>query len=202
MDITFHTSNNIIKSHRAHAGSNYIGKRFGRLIVISKTNQVNKFHQFLYDCLCDCGNHKNLTISALKGSTKSCGCLHRERDASLRGQNHPSWKGCGELPMKHWSQIIDTAHKRNIPVKITIEQAYDAFLKQKKLCALSGIEISLDLQKNRNTGSASLDRIDSNKGYTIDNIQWVHKDLNKMKGKLEDGKFIEWCRIVSKHNSI
>jgi hypothetical protein len=201
MTVIQNTTNKVIKPRRAHFGTDYIGKRFGRLVVIKKTGEVNKFKQTLYLCKCDCGNSKDLSISALKVSTQSCGCLKRERDLTLRGQNHPSWRGYEELPMKHWNQILDTAKKRSLTVDITIQQAYEAYLKQNKLCALSGVEISLNLQKNRNTGSASLDRIDSSKGYSIDNIQWVHKDLNKMKGKLMDENFIGWCHIVSKHHS-
>ena len=47
--------------------------------------------------------------------------------------------------------------------------------------------------KNR---TASLDRIDSKLGYTSNNIQWVHKDLNYMKSDLDQSVFIEWCRKV------
>ena len=51
----------------------------------------------------------------------------------------------------------------------------------------------IERSKNR---TASLDRIDSNKGYTIDNVQWVHKDINKMKMDLEEDVFIDNCKLI------
>ena len=48
-------------------------------------------------------------------------------------------------------------------------------------------------------GTASLDRIDSSKGYTIDNVQWVHKKVNMMKKDMSDSEFIAWCNEISSY---
>ena len=48
--------------------------------------------------------------------------------------------------------------------------------------------------------TASLDRIDSTRGYTVDNIQWIHKDLNRMKWNLPNDYFINICTLVANHN--
>jgi hypothetical protein len=42
-------------------------------------------------------------------------------------------------------------------------------------------------------GTASLDRIDSSKGYSKDNVQWVHKRLNAVKQNLTPEEFLFWC---------
>lgn len=47
--------------------------------------------------------------------------------------------------------------------------------------------------------SASLDRIESNKGYVVDNIQWVHKFVNVMKWNIPEDNFIDWRRRVVEH---
>jgi len=52
-------------------------------------------------------------------------------------------------------------------------------------------------QSKQKLRTASLDRIDSTKNYTIDNIQWVHKDVNKMKMDFSQEYFIEMCRLVT-----
>jgi len=44
--------------------------------------------------------------------------------------------------------------------------------------------------------TASLDRIDSSKGYESGNIQWVHKQLNNMKQALPENEFFEWIKLV------
>lgn len=54
------------------------GKRFGRLIVISK-DLNNKSKRIKWICKCDCGNTKSVYgFNLQKGYTKSCGCLQKE----------------------------------------------------------------------------------------------------------------------------
>lgn len=56
---------------------NIIGKRFGKLTVVSKTNEKYSDGSFLCECKCDCGNIIKTTSSRLKsGHVKSCGCEH------------------------------------------------------------------------------------------------------------------------------
>lgn len=33
-------------------------------------------------------------------------------------------------------------------------------------------------------------------GYTLDNVQWVHKTINFMKHDLSQDVFIQWCERV------
>ena len=57
---------------------NLIGKRFGRLVVISTTHR-NKFQQIMWKSNCDCGNVTNvITQFLISGHTKSCGCLKHD----------------------------------------------------------------------------------------------------------------------------
>jgi hypothetical protein len=71
------------------------------------------------------------------------------------------------------------------------------FVKQQNKCAISGVLIVLTPKSSR---TASLDRIDSAKGYTTDNIQWVHKTINIIKWNLSCDQFIKWCKIVARNN--
>lgn len=48
--------------------------------------------------------------------------------------------------------------------------------------------------------TASVDRIDSTKGYTPDNVQWVDKRINFMKQHFSQVEFVELCCLVSKHH--
>ena len=56
---------------------------------------------------------------------------------------------------------------------------------------MSGVPIGFD------DATASLDRIDSSRGYVPENVQWVHKVINRMKGTLSDDEFKSWCRTVA-----
>ena len=44
--------------------------------------------------------------------------------------------------------------------------------------------------------TASLDRIDSDGAYTIDNVQWIHKDINVMKNSFSEEYFMYLCKLV------
>lgn len=64
---------------------NIIGRKFGRLTVIEKTNLRQSGH-VLWECRCDCGNtvvvRKNSFVSK---STQSCGCMKKENRNDLTG---------------------------------------------------------------------------------------------------------------------
>jgi len=69
-----------IKDHLGQKQLEMIGKRFGRLLVISYNTDVSmQACCSWYLCRCDCGTEKVIQGNRLRtGNTKSCGCLHRE----------------------------------------------------------------------------------------------------------------------------
>lgn len=177
-----------------------VGKKYGRLTVISfsHTQKGNSY----WHTECDCGSKKIVHgRSMVNGETVSCGCYNRDKD----------WEGCGNLSKQYWSSVIRCAKKRNMPINITIEYAWNLFVKQDGKCALSGVEIVLDrglsqTGKKRSKDitvkkiqTASLDRIDSSLGYVEGNVQWTHWFINRMKSSLNENQFIELCCQVSKY---
>jgi hypothetical protein len=95
---------------------------------------------------------------------------------------------------KVWGYDIDLPYLR------------DLWLSQKGLCALSGL--SIDLPRNtaaweegeRNPWKASLDRIDSSKGYIKGNVQFVVAMANICKGVFRKEDVIKFCSAVAAHN--
>lgn len=75
-------------------------------------------------------------------------------------------------------------------------------MKQNKKCALTGDIIYFPTRCWSRDGTASLDRIDSSKGYTKENVQWVHKDINMMKQEYTTEVFLGWCKKVVEHNNL
>ena len=71
---------------------------------------------------------------------------------------------------------------------------------QKNLCALTGMELKFKGDFDQIT--ASLDRIDNSKGYITGNIQWVHKDVNMMRGSLSIKRFKDLCKMVAETNKV
>jgi hypothetical protein len=83
---------------------------------------------------------------------------------------------------------------------MTKEDAWDMFIKQDKKCWFTGVELVIHNKYAVNT--ASLDRINNKKGYSKDNVRWVHKHINMMKRIMSDNDFIEMCNLVSqKHQA-
>lgn len=67
------------------------GDRFGRLVVISESEQTGSTRRFL--CKCDCGSISTVALRRLNaGKTKSCGCLAREI-TGIRSTTHGHSRG-------------------------------------------------------------------------------------------------------------
>lgn len=144
---------------------------------------------------CFCGNiFKTKAILVIYYSKKSCGCIRR-------GKNSYGWSGYGEISGRFFQRIkANSKYNRNLDFKITIQYIWKLFLKQHKRCALSGVPINFS-KTNYALGTASLDRINSKLGYTPNNVQWVHKDLNFMKSDMDNSIFIDWCKKIAKNNN-
>lgn len=95
---------------------------------------------------------------------------------------------------KIWSNIVANSKNRNLKLEITPDDIYEKYIQQNKKCALSGLDISLTFDAKTNT--VSVDRIDSKKHYTKDNIQIVHKIINQCKMNLSDNDFYKFCKSV------
>lgn len=109
-------------------------------------------------------------------------------------QNNHNWKGYEDIPGKLYSQFRDNAARRGLEFSVSIEQLWDAWKSQEGRCRYSGRLLSLG-------HDASLDRRDNLIGYTLDNVQWVHKDVNRMKSNFSEEYFLEMCKDIGVKNA-
>jgi hypothetical protein len=176
---------------KAHNKIDLTGLTFGKLLVLEDTNEgLPKNPVWL--CKCDCGNYKKIKGKYLRnGDTKSCGCLSK-------GASH-NRRAIGRLTDTFWNHLKAQAARRNIPFEITKEYAWALAENQNFKCALSDTDLVFvfNFRDEYKQHTASLDRIDSSKGYTLDNVQWVHKDINIMKNSASEEKFIKFCYLVT-----
>ena len=80
---------------------------------------------------------------------------------------------------------------------------WDLFISQNKKCALTGVDINIvntTISHNYLINTASLDRIDNNKGYIKGNVRWLHKIVNQIKSDIEDRDLIYICHLISIYN--
>ena len=102
---------------------------------------------------------------------------------------------------RYFCSLVSGAKRRGLEFNITIEDLWNLFTKQKGKCLLSGIDIRFYKTGEKYTAqTASVDRIDSEYGYNINNIRWVHKTVNNMKWELSDDEFLSFCQSIIKHN--
>ena len=157
-------------------------------------NKINKNHtRFICECLL-CGNKADIPRNKW-GKQKSCGCIMR-----ITGENNRFFRGYKEIHKGKWETYVRNAKKRNIDFDVSIEYAYDIFQKQNKKCAITKEPIYFWESATIKRCTASLDRIDNNKGYIEGNIHWVHKKINQIKMDMDLQEFIQWCEKVVETN--
>ncbi len=102
-----------------------------------------------------------------------------------------------------WHKIQRSAKKRGILFNLERERVWNLFIKQNRKCALSGLELKFDSKYNIRDGSVSLDRIDSNGNYTLDNVWIVNKEINIMKWDLSLNRFLMLVKLIfeNKYNN-
>ena len=147
-----------------------VGKRFGRLVVLSPFDTPKRGSYWL--CECDCGKTKAVSGKSLRtGHTKSCGCLHDElsslritaqnkRHGESKTRLYGIWvdmkKRCENK--KHW------AYSRYGGREICVcheWQNYDIFASWAKG---NGYDDTLTLDRKNNDGM-----------YSPDNCRWVNR---------------------------
>jgi hypothetical protein len=167
------------------------GQKFGRLEVLG-VSDVQPAKGLKLRCICTCGRQTDVRQDALlAGDTKSCGCLRRKR--GLFGPY--GTVEYGMLERARWR-----AKKYGLSFNLTINDIHIP-----SICPLLGIP----LRVNRGTtgtssdNSPSLDRINSENGYTRDNIWVISQKANRIKSDLTveqmSAMVMGWrCKLSSK----
>jgi hypothetical protein len=178
---------------------NLTGQKFGRLKVLSFARMGKNSTDSFWLCECDCGKKKIVASRNIKvGRTKSCGCLSIEKKSQI-GKKHSSWAGYEEISQTFFKETEYKAQLRNFAFQVSIQYLWDLFLQQKRQCQYTKRTLVFAATR-QDRGTASLDRIDSSKGYVKGNVQWVHKDVNMMKRNFSEKQFLQLCKEVTQNN--
>jgi hypothetical protein len=173
-----------------------IGQKFNKLTInkiISKPK--GKRDAYYAVCTCECGKEKEIpAVNVIRFRTVSCGCA-KDYD-QIRGKNNVNFTGFEEVSGQYFAKLKRGAKNRNLEFKITVKDVWNLYIKQSKKCALTGWDISW--AKNAKL-RCSVDRKDSKKGYTIDNIQIIELHVNIMKMALSQEEFIGRCKTITEY---
>ena len=88
------------------------------------------------------------------------------------------------------------SREKNIYNDLTLDYIMYLWEKQSGKCALTGMQMTYKFYEGRVNSNVSIDRIDSTKGYSKDNVQLVCMAANQMKNDLSMTEFIEMCEAA------
>ena len=167
-----------------------IGKRFGRLVVISRVPSSNNAR---WKVRCDCGKEKEVYSNNLK-HIKSCGCYSVE---------FPSGRIEYGLAAKRiaYKRYKDNARIRKLDFKLSFEQFLNLTQQNCHYCGSGPSNFS----KGNGNGDFKyngIDRIDNSKGYFIENCVTCCEDCNKAKRDKPYNEFLEWIQKLVQHSDI
>jgi hypothetical protein len=134
---------------------------------------------------------------------KHRGVEFRKKSCYLSGPENPRFTGHEEIQGTYLASVKNKAKSRGLEFSVTNQYLWNLFLEQDRKCAYSGLKIFFartNLEHINGDYTASLDRIDSSKGYIEGNVQWLHKRVNIMKGNMEQQEFLDFCEAITFQN--
>lgn len=188
-----------------------IGDKYGRLMVVSHAGKDHR-NKHLWLCLCDCGNEKVVVSDNLSsGKSNSCGCLKAEflaRKGNQYGLYEDREKAILKVQYNHLK-------RRNVNKGFAEIISFDIFSRlSKSPCNYCGLEYSKEIEdrlnesKNRKRLSDyvlkcnGIDRVDSSKGYTVENSVACCKYCNTAKNTMYVDEFLKWIGRVYEFNNL
>lgn len=180
-------------------------------------NNKRKMTTFICDC---CGKEAEKTSSELKRNkelNRKCFC---SRSCSTSYNNsHRKLKTLSNSQKEHLDKIksnrrdeftpfrytLRCVKRRDKEFNISLDDLKDVWESQNGICPYTGLSLTLPENGNLNnihiTKRASLDRIDSSKGYVIGNIQFVSTPINLMKQEMSDLETKQFLKEISTFSS-
>ena len=168
------------------------GEKFNRLTAI-KLDHIGDHRRSYWLFKCDCGAEKViLGAGVVSGNTKSCGCLSHEIKKRRISKNHTEITAIILGYKRH-------AERRGFAWKLDREFV-EGLIKQD--CVYCGSSPS-NLKKTKNSMGMGLlysgiDRVDSKKDYTKDNVVPCCRICNYAKSNMSIAEFKEWAIRIGK----
>lgn len=169
------------------------GQKRGRLTAIKRMGS-GKDGKPLWLCECECGN-ETIISSYNFGKTLSCGCLKKER--IILSRRLPN----GDANFNRlFGEYKYNAKKRGLIWDLSIEYAKEITKSVCFYCGNPPSSIKKAIRSNGNYIYNGIDRLDSTKGYTEDNVVPCCGRCNEAKMDIPKDEFLSWVERVYNHS--
>ena len=121
-----------------------------------------------------------------------------DRNKNYKKENGPWYNKSIEHRLRYISQVgVIRANKKNIEWNLSLSFLLTLWEKQQSMCAYSGVPLTFE---DNHPHTVSLDRLDSSKGYTEDNVQFVCTIVNYIKQRFNEDVFFDYCKLVTQYS--
>lgn len=157
-------------------------------INVSKNNLCNK--DYISWCRLISNKHFNCNFEISEEFIKS--------NQPLDKSNKSGKYDYKEISNQWFCEQINRAKSKNISFNLKIQDIWNLFVNQQRRCAISNLILNFSHISNRTSlFTVSIDRINSNLDYSVENIQLVHKRINTMKWNFEQRHFLDMVHRVA-----
>ena len=162
------------------------GQKFGRLTVVKRQGS-DKQAKATWLCECDCGNKKVVAGYLLRrGNTTSCGCL-RKRPKGVAAFN------------RALRNMQRNAKTRGHKWQLSKEQVAHLTKQACHYCGTKPSQVCSDKTCDGSYIYNGIDRVDNERGYTIDNVVTCCRTCNHAKSTMTVEQFRDWAISLYNH---
>lgn len=152
--------------------------------------------------MCVCGNHFERLAKEYKRSSSLRRASFCSEECAYKHQKRGLSEGFSQFTFV-FRTIKRNAISRNKLFDLQIEDLKTIWDQQNGKCPYTGWDLQLRVSQtksSKNMFQASLDRIDSKKGYTKDNVHFVCLIANYAKHTFDERDMIAFCNAVAQNN--
>lgn len=137
------------------------------------------------------------TFTPNSGVHKFCSVVCKGKWKYITGEM--STEAQYKLISGNWSRYFSRLVAQKKRESLSVDDLLDLLEKQDGKCALSGVELTCQLEVGKKfKTNASIDRIEAGGPYIKDNVQLVCSALNSWRGDTDLREFVWWCKQVTK----
>lgn len=158
--------------------------------------------------------NRNIKLGRKNFCCRACSATYRcnlykdtPTEAQLQAQqNIKNYAGSHKDEWTPFRYSLRNAKKRFKEFNLTLEDLKQVWEQQNGICPYTGLKLYLPTWNKKGSCEqlwcrASLDRIDSSKGYVVGNVQFVSTPINFMKSTMSDLETKQYLKLISSYTS-